>query len=787
MPLKLPLTVLFALAVLARLAIAAPPAADMTITKGHSGNFTTGDTGDTYSLFVTNSGNKSSSGTVTVVDTLPTGLTGTAISGTGWTCTLGNLTCTRSDPLAAGSSYAAIVVTVNVANNAPASVVNTASVSGGGETNTGNDGASDPTTINQKAPDLSIDVFHSGTWTEGDVGKTYNLRVDNSNIYGASTDGTTVTVVDSLPAGLTATAIAGPGWTCVLATLTCTRSDVLANFTTYPWITVTVNVAKNAPTPLTNSATVSGGGDTNPANNSWGDATDIVQKPDLTLTKSHVGIWNLGAVGMTYTLSVSNVGGIATDGSTVTVVDTLPSGLSLTGLAGPGWSCTPATFTCTRADALAAAGTYAPITVTVDVANNAPANLTNTATVSGGGEIDTANDTASDPTKTMQIDLVLAKTHSGNWNPGDTGKTYALTVSNVGAAPTDGSVVTVVDTLPAGLTATAIAGAGWTCMLGSLTCTRNDVLVAGASYAAITVTANVANNATPHVTNTATVAGGGELNTSNDGASDPTTIVQADLTVSKSHSGPPLVQGQASACCYLINVKNTGTGPSSGPVTLVDALPAGLSAKTLNGAGWTCTLATLTCTRSDVLPAGSQYPSIIMIVAVAGDAPPSVTNTATVSGGGEIDTSNDSGSVTNPVGAAGSAPDLTLTSTHSGNFVQRDAADTYTITVTNSGTASTAGTVSVVDNVPAGLTATFISGASWLCNPATVSCTNNNVLGPGASYSPLTLTVGVAANAPANVVNSASVSGGGEIVTSNDTATDSTTIDERIFADGFGP
>jgi len=913
-------SVLFALglAVQAPFAIATPPGApDMTISKGHSGNFTTGDVGDTYSLFVTNSGTKPSSGTVTVIDTLPNGLTATAIGGSGWGCTLATLTCTRSDALASGTSYPVVVVTVNVASNAPPNVVNQASVSGGGETITSNDSASDPTTINQKAPDLSIDVFHSGTWSEGDVGKTYSLRVDNSNIYGAATDGSTVTVVDTLPAGLTATAIAGPGWTCTLATLTCTRSDVLANFTTYPWITLTVDVARNAATPLINSATVSGGGDTNTVNNSWGDSTDIVQKPDLAIAKSHSGIWNLGAVGKTYTLSVSNVGGIATDGSTVSVIDTLPTGLSATAIAGTGWACTLGTLTCTRADALAPAGSYPAITVTVDVANNAPANMTNTATVSGGGETDTANDTASDPTKTMQVDLVLAKTHSGNWNPGDVGETYALTVSNVGAAATNGSVVSVVDTLPTGLSATAIGGPGWSCTLGTLTCTRSDVLAAGANYPDITVTVNVANNAAPHVTNTATVAGGGELDTSNDSASDLTTITQADLTVTKIHSGPPFVQGQVNACCYVISVKNTGTGPSSGLVTLVDALPTGLTAKNFSGGGWTCTLATLTCTRSDVLAAGSAYSSIIMIVDVAGNAPASVTNTATVSGGGELDTSNDSGSVTNPVsagtptpdltiakvhngtfaqgdaadtytitvsnsgslassgtvtvsdtvpgdlvptGATGTgwscpisgqlvtctssdiiapggtsvitltvsvsataaasvmntatvsgggetvtsndsstdvaavtqiAPDLTITNTHTGNFVQSDSADTYTITVTNSGTGPSSGTVSVVDTVPSGLTASFISGPSWLCNPATVSCTNSGALAVNASYPPLTLIVRVAANAPSSVINSATVSGGGELNTANDTASDPTTIDapaDRIFADAFeGP
>jgi len=528
------LAMMFVLVPLAQQAFAAPPVPDMTIIKGHSGNFTQGDVGATYTLTVTNAGSHASSGTVTAVDSLPGGLTATDITGSGWSCTLATLTCTRSDVLAGSTSYPAITVTVNVAGNAPAMVTNTASVSGGGETNTGNDGASDPTTVIQKVPDLSIDVFHSGTWSEGDVGKTYSLRVDNSNIGGFSTDGSTVTVAGTLSAGLTATAIAGPGWTCVLATLTCTRSDVLPNFTTYPFITVTVNVAGNAATPQSSSATVSGGGDTNTANNSWSDVTDIVQKPDLAIAKSHSGIWNLGAVGKTYSLVVSNVGGIATNASTVTVVDALPTGLSATAIAGTGWSCMLATLTCTRSDALAGAGSYPPITVTVDVANDAPANLTNTATVSGGGETNTANDSASDPTKTQQIDLVLAKTHSGTWSPGDVGKTYTLTVSNVGAAPTNGSTVTVVDTLPAGLTATAISGTGWSCTLATLTCTRSNVLAASSSYPVITLTVDVANDALPSVTNTATVAGGGELDTTNDSASDLTTINEADLTLTMS-------------------------------------------------------------------------------------------------------------------------------------------------------------------------------------------------------------------------------------------------------------
>ena len=590
--LKSPLAMLFVLALLAQSAVAAPPAPDMTIFVGNNpGTFKQGDVGDSYLVTASNSGSKASTGTVTVVNTVSSGLTVTNIAGTGWSCTLGTpSTCTRSDALAGFTNYPVITVTVSVASNAPTTVTDTATVSGGGESNTGNDSSSDPTSVTQVVPDLSMDVFHSGTFSEGDVGDVYNLRVDNSNITGASTDGSTVTVVDSVTSGLTVTAIGGTGWSCVLATLTCTRSDVLANFTTYPWINVTVNVARNATTPQTNQATVSGGGDQNTTNNSWSDVTPIVQKPDLTIAKTHSGIWNLGAVGKTYTLTVSNVGGIATDGSTVTVVDTLPTGLTATAIAGAGWSCTLATLTCTRSDALANAASYPSITVTVDVANNAPANITNKATVSGGGETDTANDTANDPTQTNQVDLVLAKTHSGIWNPGDTGKTYTLTASNVGAAATDGSTVTVVDTLPTGLSATAIAGAGWGCVLGTLTCTRSDVLAANSSYPVITLTVDVANNALPTVVNTATVAGGGELDTSNDGASNSTTINEPDLTINM-FLGTPLAQGQGFAS-YFLFIQNVGTAATSGQVTVVDSLPTGLTATNITGSGWSCTLAT---------------------------------------------------------------------------------------------------------------------------------------------------------------------------------------------------
>jgi len=247
-------------------------APDLTVAKTHADPFISPSTGDTYTITVSNSGNDSTTGTVAVADSLPSGLTATAISGSGWSCTLGSLTCTRSDALAAGSSYPPVTLTVDVDPGLSGMIVNSAAVSGGGEANTGNDVANDSTNL-VPPPDLTIAKTHSGNFTKGQVGATFTITV--SNVGSGPTSGT-VSVVDNLPAGLTATAMSGTGWSCNLATLTCTRSDVLAAApAAYPPITVTVDVAANPPAQVINSADVSGGSDGNINNNHVDDGTTL--------------------------------------------------------------------------------------------------------------------------------------------------------------------------------------------------------------------------------------------------------------------------------------------------------------------------------------------------------------------------------------------------------------------------------------------------------------------------------------------------------------------------------
>jgi hypothetical protein len=133
-------------------------------------------------------------------------------------------------------------------------------------------------------PDLTISTTHSSTFTGGQVGVPYALTV--SSLVGPSAGPTsgTVTVTDALPTGLTATSLFGPGWSCDVGMLTCTRSDSLSPGNAYPPITLIVNVAQDAPCLVTNTATVTGGGDATPGNDSASDPTPVVddQTPAVT-------------------------------------------------------------------------------------------------------------------------------------------------------------------------------------------------------------------------------------------------------------------------------------------------------------------------------------------------------------------------------------------------------------------------------------------------------------------------------------------------------------------------
>ena len=208
----------------------------------------------------------------------------------------------------------------------------------------------------------------------------------------------------------------------------------------------------------------------------------------------------------TTNLLVSNVGGVPTT-DVVTLIDSVPAGLIPVAAAGPGWSCSIAlqSVTCTRADTLAAGASYPAVTLTVDVEPGAPASVVNTATIAGGGDINSANNTVTDPTPINRgQNLTISKSHNAGFTQGQRGATYTIVVTNVGEAPTLGTV-TVIDTVPDGLFPTAASGAGWTCSVSGQTsnCSRGDALGAGASYEPVTITVDVAADAPASIINRA--------------------------------------------------------------------------------------------------------------------------------------------------------------------------------------------------------------------------------------------------------------------------------------------
>jgi autotransporter-associated beta strand protein len=255
--------------------------------------------------------------------------------------------------------------------------------------------------------------------------------------------------------------------------------------------------------------------------------------PDLTVTKSHSGNFAQGQVGAQYTATVTNSGAGNMIAASVSLVDSPPAGLSITAMSGTGWTCAVLP-TCTRGDALVAFASYPPVTITATVAANATSPQVNSiAVTTAAAESNSANNSDDDTTTINLPDLKVIKTHTGNFFQGQTGATYSVAVNNTasGAKP-DGSLVTLVDTAPTGMTVTAMSGSGWNCSVLP-NCTRTDVLAASSGYPAITVTVNVSRDATsPLINNAAVSTAATENNTGNNNGADPTVIdVATDFVV----------------------------------------------------------------------------------------------------------------------------------------------------------------------------------------------------------------------------------------------------------------
>ncbi|MFN8168623.1 MAG: hypothetical protein U0S36_07540 [Candidatus Nanopelagicales bacterium] len=742
--------------------------ANLSITKTGPATVAAGGT-LTYTLAVANAGPAAAT-SVSVLDTLPAGVTFQSATGTGWTCTNNasiSVTCTRPS-VASGASAPAITVTVTAPAQA-GTATNTASVTSATPDPVPSDNTSTTSTTVTARADLSL-VKTGPATVAANATVAYSLAVANAG----PSDAASLTVSDTLPAGVTFVSATGTGWTCtnnLSISVTCTR-PALAAGAAAPVITVTVTAPAQGAT-LTNVATVSSPTpDPVPGNNSSTTSTTVSPRADLAITKS--GPATVAAGGsVTYTLGVSNAG--PSDAASLVVTDTLPAGVAFVSATGTGWTCTnnlSVSVTCTRPSL--ATGASAPSITVVVTAPAQATTLANTASVaSTTTDPNPANNTATaSTTVTASADLRITKTGPASVTAGSS-VTYTLTVSNAG--PSDATLVSVLDSLPAGVTFSSATGTGWTCtnnLSVSVTCTR-PTLASGATAPAITVVVTAPAQATT-LSNTAAVSSATADPVPGNNTAGATTAVTASADLSITKAGPPTVTA-AGQITYQLTVANAGPSDAAA-VTVTDTLPAGTTFVSASApAGWTCTnnaSISVTCTRPVLAaPSSSQ---LITVVVTAPAQPASLTNSASVaSTTNDPDPSNNSSSVSTDV--TGSA-DLSIVKTGPATVVA-GALVTYQLAVANAGP-SDAVAVSVVDTLPAGVVFDSASGTGWTCtNNASVSvtCTRPG-LAAGASAPGITVVVR-APDQATTLSNTASVSSTTDDPSTGDnTSTASTTV-----------
>ena len=141
-----------------------------------------------------------------------------------------------------------------------------------------------------------------------------------------------------------------------------------------------VNVGPNAPPQLTNTAVVTGGGETNLGNNSVDDLTAIAQTAlNVTMTQSAI-VFNRATGLFRQTVTVTNLG--APTAALALALDTLPPGVTLVG---------PSGFTAVTAPAgspyveMGPVGTGASVSQMLEFSRLGPVAITYTPRILGAG------------------------------------------------------------------------------------------------------------------------------------------------------------------------------------------------------------------------------------------------------------------------------------------------------------------------------------------------------------------------------------------------------------------
>jgi uncharacterized repeat protein (TIGR01451 family) len=573
-----------------------------------------------------------------------------------------------------------------------------------------------------------------------------------------------------LPAGVTATYNPAP-----LCTVTFTGMPTSLT----PGQTLNFNfnyvVAPTNPGPIPVNTSISAGNENctiNCAPNS-ASAQTMVATPVITIAKTANPVSgsnvNVGSL-IEYTVAVTI--GNAPLTAVLSLDDTLSAGLTFGSVisAHPSFDCSSAPD-CTLPIGTAI-GTYTVVYSATVTGSASP--VSNNVAGSGGGDLDGPACTPAVGGCATQHNvnlpnLVISKTASVASAVVGDNFSYTLTVTNTGSAATTAAAV-VTDTIPAGLTiGTLPAG----CVLNppasqTVECTIASGLAASGGQVSFVIPVTATATAVPSVTNTASVTGGGDPDcvAAGDCSHPPvnTPVGAPNLVISKTASVASAVVGDNFS--YTLTVTNTGSAATTAAAVVTDTIPAGLTIGTLPAG---CVLnppasQTVECTIASGLAASGGQVSFVIPVTATATAVPSVTNTASVTGGGDPDCVAAGDCSHPPVNTPVGAPNLVISKTASVASAVVGDNFSYTLTVTNTGSAATTAAAVVTDTIPAGLTIGTLPAGCVLNPPAsqTVECTIASGLAASGGQVSFVIPVTATATAVPSVTNTASVTGGGD-------------------------
>ncbi len=467
---------------------------DLTFSKSGPATVDQGGT-VTYTIGVQNSGTVDSQ-PVTVTDTVDASLTNVQASASQGSCDVnGHAVSCALGPIAAGGS-ATVTITATAPTGSCPEISNAAEVQQGTQppqsTNT-------VTTTVTGCDTPNVQITKSASTATVAVGGSFSYTVVASNTGNGPAQN--VVVTDSIPTGLTITNVTGPGCSVNGQNVTCNVGTLAAGASAT--ITITVTATASACPSVTNTAHVTwAAGEGTASADSNQVAVAVACTPGISLTKSASTATVAVGGSFSYTVVASNTGN--GPAQNVVVTDSIPTGLTITNVTGPGCSVNGQNVTCNVGTL--AAGASATITITVTATASACPSVTNTAHVTfdnGQGGTGTANSNAIAVGVNCQPDVQIVKNSDAPGRGIDSGESfsYTITVANDGNATAEGIIVT--DTIPSGLTIDGVTGPGCSVRGQVVTCNVGD-LAAGASVT-ITIDVTATDEACPEVENFAHV------------------------------------------------------------------------------------------------------------------------------------------------------------------------------------------------------------------------------------------------------------------------------------------